>query len=101
MWRSSTPCPARPTASWSAASCGPRCWRAGTPPDSPRNSADRRIAMVMFITRFVVKGPVEEFERLFKEHSEFMSSQPGFVDFQMVRSMSDPHVYLNIGQWHS
>jgi long-chain acyl-CoA synthetase len=57
--------------------------------------------MVMFITRFVVKGPVEEFERLFKEHSEFMSSQPGFVDFQMVRSMSDPHVYLNIGQWHS
>jgi len=55
--------------------------------------------MVAFITRFVVKGEPDEFERVYKEHAEFMRSQPGFVDARLLRSMRDPRVYLNIGNW--
>ncbi len=57
--------------------------------------------MVMFITRFVVKGEAAQFERLFEEHARYMSSQPGYLGSQLVRSLGDPHTYLNIGRWRS
>ncbi|WP_144081547.1 antibiotic biosynthesis monooxygenase family protein [Micromonospora wenchangensis] len=57
--------------------------------------------MVMFITKFTVKGEPEQFEKFFAEHAGFMSSQPGFVSFQLVRAAGDPHSYLNIGQWQT
>ncbi|AHI01181.1 4-coumarate--CoA ligase family protein [Kutzneria viridogrisea] len=59
----------------------------------------RSADVVTFITKFTVKGDPAEFERVFKEHSEFMKAQPGFVGFQMVRSLRTPTVYVNIGQW--
>ena len=60
-----------------------------------RRTAD----VVTFISKFTVKGDAEEFEKLFREHAQFMQRQPGFVGFQMVRSLRSPNVYLNIGQW--
>ncbi len=57
-------------------------------------------SVITFITRFTLKGDDSaEFERLFTEHSAFMAAQPGFVDFQMVRSGSNPKAYVNIGRW--
>ncbi|MFE7314484.1 AMP-binding protein [Streptomyces sp. NPDC057555] len=60
--------------------------------------------VITFITTFTLKGanPAEnaaEFERLFKEHADFMASRPGFVDYRMVRSASDPAKYVNVGRW--
>lgn len=56
--------------------------------------------MITHITRFTLKGDDDaEFERLFKEHASFMAAQPGFVDYLMVRSASNPKVYVNVGRW--
>lgn len=55
--------------------------------------------VVTFISKFTVKGEPEEFEKVFTEHAQYMAEQPGFVAYQMVRSLRDPKVYLNIGQW--
>ena len=57
--------------------------------------------MVMFITKFVVKGETAQFERLFTEHAQFMSNQPGYLGSQFFRSLGEPNTYLNIGQWSS
>ncbi len=57
--------------------------------------------MITFVTRFTVKGDPAEFERVFKDHSEFMRQQPGFVHFEFLRSARDPNVYVNIGRWES
>ena len=57
--------------------------------------------MVMFITKFTVKGDPEQFEKFFAEHAGFMSSQPGFVSFQLLKSAGEPNIYLNIGQWQT
>lgn len=73
----------------------PRRRPSGTPDITPGGSS-----MITFITRFTLKGDDgTEFERLFTEHAAFMGNQPGFVDFQMVRSGSNPKVYVNIGRW--
>ncbi|MDI5967330.1 AMP-binding protein [Streptantibioticus silvisoli] len=57
-------------------------------------------AVITFITRFTLRGDDgTEFERLFAEHCAFMAARPGFVDFRMVRSASNPKVYVNIGRW--
>ena len=59
----------------------------------------RSAGMVTFITRFTVKGDPAEFERVFTDHAEFMKAQLGFLGFQLVRSLSNPNSYVNIGQW--
>ncbi|GHF65896.1 AMP-binding protein [Streptomyces thermodiastaticus] len=56
--------------------------------------------MITHVTKFTVKGDdTAEFERLFTEHAGFMAAQPGFVDYRMVRSATNPKVYLNMGRW--
>ncbi|PBC79152.1 quinol monooxygenase YgiN [Streptomyces sp. TLI_235] len=56
--------------------------------------------MITFITTFTLKGDdAETFEQLFKEHAEFMTAQRGFLGFRMVRSMSKPGTYVNVGHW--
>ncbi|WP_063794107.1 AMP-binding protein [Streptomyces graminilatus] len=58
------------------------------------------MTMITHITKFTVKGDdCAEFERLFKGHAEFMAAQPGFVDYRMERSTSNPKVYVNVGRW--
>lgn len=55
--------------------------------------------MVTLVNKFTVHGDPQEFERVWKESSEFMRRQPGFVNFHLVRSLSDPSVYINIAKW--
>ncbi|WP_371480179.1 antibiotic biosynthesis monooxygenase [Kitasatospora sp. NBC_00315] len=56
--------------------------------------------MATFITTFTLKGDTaDEFEALFGKYAAFMAEQPGFVDYQMLRSQSDPTTYVNIGRW--
>jgi long-chain acyl-CoA synthetase len=58
-------------------------------------------AVINFITTFTLKGETDaaEFERLFKEHADFMSAQPGFVGYRMLRATANPATYVNIGVW--
>lgn len=55
--------------------------------------------MVTLINVFTVTGDADEFERVFAASSEFMRSQPGFVDHSLVRSLRRPGVYVNIAHW--
>ncbi|MGY1497618.1 AMP-binding protein [Streptomyces sp. QTS52] len=66
----------------------------------PGRSEPGGSTMITHITKFTVKGDdCAEFERLFKGHADFMASQPGFVDYRMERSTSNPKVYVNVGRW--
>lgn len=70
--------------------------RPGNRPGSPTGDT----SMITFVTKFTLKGDDSaEFERLFNEHAAFMADQNGFVDFQLVRSASNPKSYVNIGRW--
>jgi long-chain acyl-CoA synthetase len=55
--------------------------------------------MITLVNKFVVSGDTAEFERIWKSSSDFMRQQPGFISFQLVRSISDPTVYINIARW--
>lgn len=61
--------------------------------DATRNGA------VIFVNKFTVHGPSEEFERVFAETSEFMARQPGFLRYTLLRRADEPHSYLNIAHW--
>jgi long-chain acyl-CoA synthetase len=73
----------------------PRRRPGGSPDTVPGGTS-----VVTFITRFTLRGDDSaEFERLFAEHSAFMAAQPGFIDFRMVRSASNPKAYVNVARW--
>jgi long-chain acyl-CoA synthetase len=55
--------------------------------------------MITLVNKFVVYGDPAEFEKIWKSSSDYMRQQPGFVSFQLVRSTSDPTVYINIARW--
>ena len=55
--------------------------------------------MLVLINKFVVTGSAEEFEKVFTETAEFMRGRPGFLRYRLVRSDSDPAVYINIAEW--
>jgi long-chain acyl-CoA synthetase len=57
--------------------------------------------MVTLINRFTVHGDGSEFEKVFEASSEFMRKQPGFLRHRLVRSLSDPQVYVNLAEWES
>jgi long-chain acyl-CoA synthetase len=55
--------------------------------------------MAILVNKFTVAGSPEEFERTWKESSEFMRHQPGFIRARLVRSVTDGQVYINIAEW--
>jgi len=57
--------------------------------------------MVILINHFTVKGDPDEFERVFAASSEFMVQQDGFLSHELVKSLRDPHSYVNVAYWES
>jgi long-chain acyl-CoA synthetase len=57
--------------------------------------------VVTFVIKFTVKGDPDEFERVFAEHVEYLSAQPGFRGNELIRSFSDSSVYMNVAHWES
>jgi long-chain acyl-CoA synthetase len=55
--------------------------------------------MVTLVNKFIVKGKPEDFERVWMASSEFMKTQPGFLSYRFIRSLSDPRVYFNVAEW--
>ncbi|QLQ36628.1 antibiotic biosynthesis monooxygenase family protein [Micromonospora robiginosa] len=54
---------------------------------------------VVFVNRFLVHAPAEDFERTFSETSEFMAGRPGFVAHTLVRHVGQPGAYVNVAYW--
>lgn len=55
--------------------------------------------MLVFVNRFTVQGSVDEFERVFHDISASACGRPGFIRHVLIRSLSDPHTYMNIAEW--
>jgi long-chain acyl-CoA synthetase len=55
--------------------------------------------MVVLINKFTLTASPERFEEVFAASSEFMRSQPGFIDHTLVKSLRSPNVYVNIAHW--
>jgi long-chain acyl-CoA synthetase len=55
--------------------------------------------MVILVNRFTLTASPERFEEVFKASSEYMRSQPGFLNHTLVKSLRSPNVYVNIAHW--
>jgi quinol monooxygenase YgiN len=55
--------------------------------------------MVTMVNKFTVSDDPDKFAQVWEASSEFMRSQPGFINFRLVRSVSDPSVFFNISDW--
>ncbi|WP_156724674.1 antibiotic biosynthesis monooxygenase family protein [Streptomyces apocyni] len=54
---------------------------------------------VTVVNRFTVTGDTSEFEREFREHSQFLRQRPGFDFLVTVRLVDAPQVYVHLGHW--
>lgn len=56
---------------------------------------------VTFVNTFDVHGPLEEFEQVFADISEFMAAQPGFISYSLSRNVDGEkrNEYVNIALW--
>lgn len=54
---------------------------------------------VVFVNTLRLTGPAEDLERIYADVATFFRAQPGLVRYQLVRSTSDPGVYVNIAEW--
>ncbi|MEV8632426.1 antibiotic biosynthesis monooxygenase family protein [Streptosporangium sp. NPDC051023] len=43
----------------------------------------------------------EEYERVYREASDFMAAQPGHISQRLVRSETEANVYFAIAEWES
>ncbi|MDN3295380.1 hypothetical protein QWM81_15225 [Streptomyces ficellus] len=64
----------------------------------PDRSLHKPIAV---INRLEVRGDVPRFERLFREHSQFLRHREDFDFLVTVRLVERPHVYAHIGHWRT
>jgi long-chain acyl-CoA synthetase len=55
--------------------------------------------MVTMVNKFIVSEDPDSFAQVWEASSQFMCNQPGFINFRLVRSVSDPKVYFNISDW--
>ncbi|MEU5539788.1 hypothetical protein [Streptomyces sp. NPDC020362] len=56
---------------------------------------------VTVINRFEVKGDVGEFERLFREHSQFLRRRDDFDFLVTTRLVDRPQVYVHLSHWRT
>jgi heme-degrading monooxygenase HmoA len=55
--------------------------------------------MVTLVNKLTVTGDVEVFHRITAGLTEFMRSQPGYIRSQLLRSVRDENVYIEIAEW--
>jgi long-chain acyl-CoA synthetase len=55
--------------------------------------------MVTMVNKFTVPEDPDKFAEVWEASSQFMRDQPGFVNFRLVRSVSNPQVFFNISDW--
>jgi long-chain acyl-CoA synthetase len=55
--------------------------------------------MVTMVNKFTVSEDPDKFAQVWEASSQFMRNQPGFINFRLVRSVSNPQVFFNISDW--
>jgi long-chain acyl-CoA synthetase len=55
--------------------------------------------MVTMVNKFTVSEDPDKFVQVWEASSQFMRDQPGFINFRLVRSLSNPQVFFNISDW--
>jgi heme-degrading monooxygenase HmoA len=55
--------------------------------------------MFVIINKLTITGDEAEFERLLSEITGHMKSQPGFRNHSLFRSLKDPKVFIETGEW--
>jgi len=56
---------------------------------------------VTVINRFEVKGDIDQFERMFREHSQFLRRRADFEFLVTMQLIDRPHVYVHLGHWRT
>ena len=55
--------------------------------------------MITFINKLTVIGEAAEFERIAESITNYMRVQPGYIRSQMLRSLRNPSVYIELANW--
>lgn len=55
--------------------------------------------MIKFVNKLTVTGDPAEFETVSEELTAYMRRQPGYVRFELLRSLRDDTVYVEIAEW--
>jgi len=56
---------------------------------------------VMLVNKLIVHGDPAEFEAISGSLTEYMCRQPGYLRFQLLRSLRQPQAYVEIAEWES
>ncbi|MFE6390193.1 MULTISPECIES: antibiotic biosynthesis monooxygenase [Nocardiopsis] len=57
--------------------------------------------MFICLNRIRAGEAAEDYERVYREGSDFMATLPGHVRHMLVRSDTEPGVYFSIAEWRS
>ncbi|MEV8632428.1 antibiotic biosynthesis monooxygenase family protein [Streptosporangium sp. NPDC051023] len=55
--------------------------------------------MFFCVNRIKVKGSPEEYERVYREGSDFMASLPGHLRHKLLRSRKESDIYFSVAEW--
>ncbi|KOG87820.1 antibiotic biosynthesis monooxygenase family protein [Streptomyces varsoviensis] len=54
---------------------------------------------VTLVNTLKVIGSIEDFERVTGDLTDYMRRRPGYVSHQMLRSLRDPNVFVELATW--
>ena len=57
--------------------------------------------MVTLVNKLTVTGDISEFTGILDRLTEFMRSQPGYLSSELLRSVRNPAVYVEVARWES
>ncbi|MEU9111252.1 antibiotic biosynthesis monooxygenase family protein [Streptomyces sp. NPDC048483] len=55
--------------------------------------------MVKLVNKLTVTGDVAEFEKVSEELTAYMRQQPGYLRFELLRSVRHENVFVEIAEW--
>jgi heme-degrading monooxygenase HmoA len=57
--------------------------------------------MVTLVNKLTVTGDPEKFASLLERLTEYMRAQPGYLSSELLRSLRNPAVYVEVARWES
>jgi quinol monooxygenase YgiN len=57
--------------------------------------------MVTLVNKLTVTGDIDEFTRILDRLTEYMRSQPGYLSSELLRSVRNPAVWVEVARWET
>jgi heme-degrading monooxygenase HmoA len=57
--------------------------------------------MVTLVNKLTVTGDIGEFTRILKRVTEYMRAQPGYRSSELLQSVRNPAVYVEVARWET